>query len=147
MGTVADSPGATSGTVSCPVTRLLPSSSTDQSNRRWDRPAKSCRLSIRTAPSAPLMRTGSMTFLYSSSPGDGVRSGNSKPSATKLPSCSGSPKSPPYPKYSPRRCGARIPWSIHSQMNPPWQRGYASNSSWYSLSPPGPLPMACRTRT
>ena len=37
----------------------------------------------------------------------------------------------------------RMPWSIHSQMNPPMQRGYFSNSCWYSSRPPGPLPIAC----
>ena len=47
------------------------------------------------AAASPVIRTGSMTFLYSSRPGDGVRSGNTRPSATNGPSWSGSPKSPP----------------------------------------------------
>ena len=62
---------------------------------RCDRSRKSCRFAIRSRPASPVIRTGSITFLNSSSPGDGVRSGKSRPSATKLPSCSGSPKSPP----------------------------------------------------
>jgi hypothetical protein len=36
-----------------------------------------------------------MAFANPSSPGDGVRSGKSRPSMTKLPSWIGSPKSPP----------------------------------------------------
>src|SRR5437867_244995 len=40
--------------------------------------------------------TGSMTFFSSVRPGDGVRSGNTRPSMTKVPSWYGSPKSPPY---------------------------------------------------
>jgi hypothetical protein len=44
-----------------------------------------------TRPSANEIRIGSYTFFRSSRPGDGVRSGYSNPSITKLPSCNGSP--------------------------------------------------------
>ena len=65
------------------------------SNRRSAVSAKSRRLRTVIRPSAMAMSTGSMTLANSISPGDGVRSGNTKPSVTKLPSCSSSPKSPP----------------------------------------------------
>ena len=73
-----------------------PSSSSVHGNARCDEVAEVVQVrDAQAALASPVMRTGSITFLNSSSPGDGVRSGNSRPSATKLPSCSGSPKSPP----------------------------------------------------
>ncbi len=95
--TSEDSPGASAGTARVPVSTGSPSTSYDQVNASADRPAKSCLLVIRTVPSPAVasMPTGSITFLYSTSPGEGRRSGKSRPSQTKLPSCSSSPKSPP----------------------------------------------------
>ncbi len=95
--TSALSPGASAGTASEPDSTVSPSTWHDHSKASADRSAKSCLLVIRTMPFAPSpsMWTGSMTFLYSTRPGDGVRSGKTSPSQTKLPSCSSSPKSPP----------------------------------------------------
>ncbi|CAM5591570.1 hypothetical protein SCANM63S_07263 [Streptomyces canarius] len=84
------------------------------------------------------MRTGAAISRCSYIAGFGVRSGKTIPSATNAPSCTLSPKSPPYAQrwpgaatplpYSPapaRPTGLpsltrwRIPWSQNSQMNPP----------------------------
>src|SRR4029453_16435040 len=95
-GTVAASPGVRGGTVNRPVATGVPSSSRDQSKARWERSSTSYWLGTRLTPAGSGgMRTVSTTFLSSCRPGDGVRSGNSRPSATKLPSGRGSPKSPP----------------------------------------------------
>jgi hypothetical protein len=75
----------------------------------------------RSSPSIP-SRTGVITAASSASPGEGVRSGSRSPSITNEPSCTASPKSPPY-RWTP---STSMPWSIHSQMKPPASRGYAS---------------------
>ena len=78
------------GTSSWPEMTATPSVSRDHSKVRWERSRTSWRLAIRMPPpGSSVMRTGSTTFLSSARPGDGVRSGNRRPSATKLPSWSG----------------------------------------------------------
>ena len=104
---------------------------------------KSSRLRALT-PSGPSSSTsGENTAARSASCARGVRSAATRPSITKLPSCTGSPKSPPYivAVVSPK--GTWMPCSSHSHTNPPMSRGCASNRSWYSVIPPGPVPIAC----
>ncbi len=85
------------GTSSSPSATVAPSSSKAQPKRRWAVSVKSYPLVTPTVaePGSTVIVTGSMTFLYSTRPGEGVRSGKTRPSVTKLPSWSGSPKSPP----------------------------------------------------
>src|SRR4029453_4075918 len=95
-GTVACSPGATDATASEPPATSTPSASRVQEKARCDRSREAWGVAMRRPPAgSAVMRTGSTTFLSSSRPGDGVRSGNSSPSATKLPSWRGSPRWPP----------------------------------------------------
>ena len=86
--------GGTGGTVSWPEATVMPSTSYVHSKRSGPVFAKSWRLVTATS-SSTVIRTGANTALSSTSPGDGLRSANSRPSMTKLPSCSTSPKSPP----------------------------------------------------
>ena len=79
------------GTASGNAARGTPSASTSPEKDRWDRSRKPYVVRTVTELSAKENATGSYTFLRSSSPGDGVRSGNTSPSMTKFPSCTGSP--------------------------------------------------------
>ena len=94
---VTRSPAGQSGSDNAPRAVSIPSTSVCQAKLSSSNPAVCCRLRtviIETSGSI-MITTGSITFFSSTSPGDGVRSGKSRPSQAKFPPCGSSPKSPP----------------------------------------------------
>ena len=89
---------------------------------------------------API-RTGANTALSSSSPGEGVRSGQQEPVGDEVAVVQRLAEVAAVGEVALRRGGCR------GRSTPTRSRrrsaGARSNSAWYSTSPPGPLPIAC----
>ena len=95
------SPGSAASRGNRPRLTTRPSMLSSQEPASQESPAKCCLLRMRNRPEAPAGRprastaTGCISFLASNMAGWGVRSGHTRPSATKLRSFGSSPKSPP----------------------------------------------------
>ena len=117
-----------------------PSSSRDHSKARWERSRKSCRLATRMPPSGSPGDADRLDHLLeleqaratASGPGTAGRRRRSCRRAAARRSRRRRRRT-----RAPSAVRARRPWSIHSQTKPPWQRGWRSNSSWYSAEAAG----------